>query len=170
MDPLHKIGAALQEVYKRRKYYFFTIFFSLTIFSLNPLSQNYSLLTTNFSLSLAWSLIIASPWTTSLYAFSILILLSLLAGIVLSLSIFLVKKQIKSGIGVGISGIVVGLLAPACPACAFGLLSILGLGSFLALLPFKGAELGIMGIILLVLSIYYSSNKITATVCPIRKK
>lgn len=102
-------------------------------------------------------------------AFSLVVLLciSLLGGIVISLSLFLVRRQIQAGIGWG-SGIAVGVLAPACPSCAIGLASLLGLSGFFAVLPFKGRELGILGIGILLGSLFYLSNKISTKTCDIK--
>jgi plastocyanin len=87
--------------------------------------------------------------------------MSILAGIVVAMTIYLVKRQIKGNLKASSSSILVSLIAPACPSCAIGLLSVLGFGGFLAVLPFKGLELGFIGLGLLGVSTVYLSNKIT---------
>ena len=95
--------------------------------------------------------------------------MSVLAGIVTAMTVFLVKRQVKWNLK-ATSSILVSLIAPACPSCGIGLLSILGFGGFLAMLPFKGLELGFISIGLLGVSIIYLSNKITTKTCSISLK
>jgi len=45
---------------------------------------------------------------------------------------------------------------------------VLGVGSFLAILPFKGLELGVIAVFALFISILYLSKKIAAKVCDVR--
>jgi hypothetical protein len=94
-------------------------------------------------------------------------MVSLLSGIVLSLSLFLLKRQLSYSAGIGLSGIITSILTPACSSCALGLAGILGIGGFLSVLPFKGMELGVVGIVLLLISIVYLSKKITMIICKI---
>ena len=101
------------------------------------------------------------------FSLIMLILLSILSGVVVSMSFFLVRRQIDGSIATSTSGILIGLLAPSCPQCAIGLLSFLGLGGFLTILPFKGLELGVLGIAILVFSMFYLSNKVVTNVCDI---
>jgi len=68
------------------------------------------------------------------------------------------------------ASVLVSIVAPACPSCAIGLLSILGLGGFLAVLPFKGLELGVLGVVVLIFSTVYLSGKIVTNTCTINTK
>ena len=98
----------------------------------------------------------------------LLIAMSVLAGIVVSMSVFLVRRQIKGSAGAGSSSVLISILAPSCPSCAIGLLSVLGLGGFIGALPFKGVELGVVGVIGLLISLVYMSEKIVTKTCDIK--
>ena len=158
---------AFHAVYTEKVYYVSTFLFSFLIFAANPLLRNYRLLLDSPSPKLAWSLLIASPATTSLSSLVVLIIISLLSGIVFTFSLYLVRRQLSAGIGAGVSGALIGLFAPACSACAVGVFGLVGLSGFLAVLPFKGSEIGVVGIILLTGSIVYLSHKVTG-ICKIR--
>ncbi len=167
MKELKNIIKALYEVYSEKKYFLFSALFSFFVFSLNAVIGNYKLLLGEFSVTLFFNLLMSAHSNMSEISFSVLILISLLSGIVFSLSLFLLKRQITYSTGISFSGIIASILTPACSSCALGLAGILGIGGFLSVLPFKGMELGILGIILLVLSIFYQSNKIATKVCAI---
>lgn len=169
MGDLNRIKEALKGVYDRKTYLLLTLTFSFLIFSSNSFFRNYKLLFSEFSFSLFFNLIFTTHQSLPTISFLFLLITSLLAGIVFSFGFFLTKKQIKSGIGMGLSGILVGMLTPACPSCALGLFGILGLGGVLAVLPFKGMELGVLGIVILLFYLVYLSRKITATACNIKK-
>ena len=169
MRHLNNIREALHEVYSERKYFLFSGLFSLSVFSLNALIGNFKLIASQFSLVLMVDLLASTHSTMSTVSFVFLIIISLLSGIVFSLSIFLFKRQISYNAGVGVTGIVSSILAPACSSCALGLAGILGIGGFLSILPFKGLELGVLGIILLGVSLVYLSGKITTKVCDVKK-
>ncbi|MCH7664188.1 MAG: hypothetical protein IH859_10020 [Chloroflexi bacterium] len=49
------------------------------------------------------------------------------------------------------------------------LVGAMAIGGFLAVLPFKGLELGIFGIILLGVSVIYLSNKVVTKTCSIKQ-
>ena len=166
---IKNVKNALFEVYQNRRYLFLTITFSFIIFSFNALINNYKILTTNFSFKLFFSLMAGSIKAMSSTSFTFLILISLLAGIVLSMSTFLLRRQIKGAVASSSSTILVSLIAPACPSCAIGLLSVLGFGSFLGFLPFRGLELGVFAIVLLIISVIYLSGKIVTKTCKIKK-
>ena len=169
MIKLSVIPKVLREVYSERKYFFFSGLFSLLVFSLNALIGNYKLIASQFSLLLFFDLIIGVHSTMSKVSFLFLIIVSILSGIVFSLSIFLFKRQIHYSRGVGLSGLISSILVPACSSCALGLAGILGISGFLSLLPFKGLELGVLGIALLIVSLVYLSNRIVTKVCNMKK-
>ncbi|NQV92015.1 hypothetical protein HQ489_06085 [Candidatus Woesearchaeota archaeon] len=158
---------ALIEVHKNKSYLISSLIFAFLVFAFNVLINNYRILISNFTLKLFFSLLVGTIYVMSITSFILLIVMSLLSGIVFSMSIFLVKRQITSNIGASSSTLLVSLIAPACPSCAIGLLSTLGFGSFLAVLPFKGLELGVFGVILLGISVVYLSNKIVTKTCDI---
>lgn len=156
---------AVKEVYSSRKYILISIATFLIIFSFNAVIDNYKLLLNIFSPLLFLSLIGSTIKNITAASLGILLILSLLAGVVTSMSIFVLQRQLKGSAGIGISSIITSLIAPSCTSCALGLLSILGLSGVIAFLPFQGVELGIGGIIVMVISIVYLSQKITAKTC-----
>jgi len=168
MKHLKNIQAALREVYTSKKYYLISLSIALALFLFNALIINYKILFSDFSFTLFFSLLSGTLSSIATSSLILLTIMSLLAGIVIAMTVFLVHRQVTGGIGASASGIFVSLIAPACPSCAIGLLSVLGLGGFLAFLPFKGLELGVLGVILLMVSIIYLSNKITTKICKVK--
>ncbi len=170
MKYLNTVKEALREVYSSKRYLVLTLLTALILFLFNTLVNNYRILISDFSVSLFFLLLSGTISTMTTSALLILMIMSVLAGVVLAMTIFLVKRQVKGNLGISSSGIIVSLIAPACPSCAIGLLSVLGFGGFLAFLPFKGLELGFIGIGLLGLSVIYLSNKIIKKTCSIALK
>ena len=169
MKHLNNIVQALAEVYVEKKYFFYSGLFSLLVFSLNALIGNFKLVASQLSLLLIFDLIVSTHSTMSTVSFLFLVIISVLSGIIFSLSLFLVKRQISYGAGIGLSGIIASVLTPACSSCALGLAGILGISGFLSVLPFKGMELGVLGIIFLGGSLIFLSRKIVSNVCEIKK-
>lgn len=163
-----EVITASKQVYDLPLYGIITIIAAAILFSLNSLIRNYTLLVHDFSLSLVFSLIRGTLTSLPPYAIITLVLVSVLGGIVVAFSAFTIRRQLALGISTSFTGIIIAVFAPACPACALSLLSIVGLGGFLAVLPFKGIELGILGIVILLSSLIYLSKKINATVCEVK--
>ena len=165
MKHVNNVKGALEELYSSKKYLIITFSAAILLFLFNILINNYQILLSDFSFSL-FSLLIKgtiSMMTTSSLFF--LIITSVFAGVVLAMILFLIKRQIKGSIGASSSGIFVSLIAPACPSCSIGLLSVFGFGGFLAFLPFKGLELRFLSVGLLGVSTVHLSNKITTKTC-----
>ena len=109
-------------------------------------------------------------WTSfSPASFIFLLLLCFLGGILIAFSLFLLRRQVAMSASVGISGIVIAVLAPACSACAFGLVGWLGISSILVFLPLHGMEFSILGVIVVLISLFYLSRKINTLVCEVKK-
>lgn len=159
------VYTALQEVYAKKRYLLFSTITFFFIFSFNVTINNYKLLFAEFSGSLFLSLLLGSFKVLPPLTLIFVIIMSVLAGIVVSLSIYLLGRQLQGRAGAGLLSIIVSVIAPSCSSCALGLLSILGLGGFIAVLPFKGVELGVIAIIILIFSLIYLSQKIVAKTC-----
>ncbi|GEM_PF-628016 len=170
MKYINRVPEAVKEVYTSKKYFLVTFSIALAIFLFNVLVNNYRILFSDFSFSLFFSLFLGTLVSMTTFSIVLLIILSVLAGILMAMTVFLVKRQIKGSLRAGSSGVLVSLITPACPSCAIGLLSVLGFGGFLAVLPFKGLELGFMGIGLLGVSMIYQSNKIATKICNIAEQ
>ena len=99
----------------------------------------------------------------------VVIFLALLSGINISLLIFYLKNKARALKIAGISGLglAIGLLGIGCGACGSLILSsIFGLSfavGFIGLLPLKGLEFGLLGIIILIISIYLITKKISSS-------
>jgi len=110
-------------------------------------------------------------FTVSSLLFSLII--ALLFGFYVSLLIFkrdiakISNKGNKAASGVGAA---TGIIASGCPSCGTPLLGLVGLPLGLSALPFKGLELKILSIGLLILSIYLICNSIKKNLACERQK
>ncbi len=90
-------------------------------------------------------------------SFYTLILISVLTGLLVALLIArtTVRRTPSSSTAGVIStlGMGTGAVLPGCASCGIGLAASLGLGSTLAALPFKGAEISLLAIVLLSIAI-----------------
>ena len=158
---------SLREVYSEKKYYLISIISTLLIYIANAMIHNNSILRTSFSWKLLYSLVVGFHKSVAFVSIGLLIILSVFSGILISMSIFLVKRQVKSGIYASSGGIIMSIIAPACSSCALGVLSMIGLGGFLAVLPFKGLEIGLIGLLFVVFSLFYLGKKIETKICSV---
>jgi hypothetical protein len=104
------------------------------------------------------------------------ILISLLFGINVVMTVYYMKRRVRGvetgGIVAGFFGTMSGIFGLGCAACGSliltSVISLAGASSILALLPLRGGEFGIIGIILLSVSIYIAAKKIqNPAVCKI---
>lgn len=108
-------------------------------------------ITTNFTLLSAWYTI----------------LIALLAGINVSFAVHLTRTRVLTGGSVvaGLSGLFTGALGIGCAACgSLVIASLIGTAtgvSLLAFLPLKGAEFGVLGVVLLSYSTHLLAKQIT---------
>lgn len=89
-------------------------------------------------------------------SFSSLIAISLLTGMLVTLVVYKARSRMKTSSRSGVLsslGVLAGAFVPGCAACGIGLAAALGLGASLATLPFKGAELSVLAIGLLVFAL-----------------
>jgi len=94
--------------------------------------------------------------------FFLLITTSLLSGFNMALvirSLSLLRKSGKVKFAAG-GGTVLSLVSTGCTSCGFSLLSVLGLGSVFAILPFGNYTLYILSIIFLLFSGFYMLKKL----------
>lgn len=96
------------------------------------------------------------------------ILISILFGVYITLLVYFLRNRItlvrESGVATGTLGIVSGLLGVGCAACGSliltSVLSLVGASGVLAFLPLRGAEFGILGVLLLSWSTYVIAKHI----------
>jgi len=101
--------------------------------------------------------LIQGMWTSmTLSGLVILFLIAILTGANLSLlfeKVRILKKFDKLQIVVGGNSLL-GIVGSGCVACGLPILSLLGLGSSLAYLPYRGAELSYLSLVLLSISLF----------------
>ncbi|MCH7568007.1 MAG: hypothetical protein IIA87_01165 [Nanoarchaeota archaeon] len=148
-------------VFSNWRYLILAIIIALLFYNLNVLIANYANLASFYSslgllgtikfffiLSLGFGALIKT------HSFVSLIIVSILFGMLLSLTMYKVKVvkisgTKKTGFFSSI-GVFLAAFAPGCAACGIGLASLLGIGgAFLIYLPFEGLELSILAIAIL---------------------
>ncbi len=178
---------AFKQVFKNRGYLLLSLIVTIAVFLLSTWLVNLKLVATillsssadileklNILINLATSI------GTNFTAFSrtYTITLSILFGINISLVIYYIKRQKtflkESGMVTSAGGLFSGMLGIGCAACgtlALGpLLSIIGAGAILTAMPFGGEEFGVLGVLIISLSIYLTTKKIQAPLsCKIKK-
>lgn len=101
------------------------------------------------------------------------ILLSIAFGVAATLFVVKVREIRLKSAGFGLTGILLGGLAAGCPGCYFGLfpifLSLFGISATLAILPFNGLELQILGTVALGFSILTLAKE-SDVACEVPKK
>lgn len=179
-----KIRKGLWEVFQKPAYLGIALLAAILFFLINILLPNLKALKTVIAEATSGQVItfigaliqggVNSITTTSLY---VLVIISLLIGIVLSLLLYKVKMvkmfSMQDGKATTI-GAILGLAAPGCASCGIGVLSAVGLTSTLAYLPFKGVEIGLVSIALLMTSTGSLASRIadgnTCSLKAIKKK
>ena len=66
------------------------------------------------------------------------------------------RNNLKITLGAGI----ISIAAAGCASCGLSLVSIVGLGGVLAALPFRGFELYLASVAILLLSLYYNLSSL----------
>ena len=161
---------SLHTVYTQKRYFLLTILIAFFTYAGNVLFHNFKLVLGTSSLSLTLALLFAPQAMYTSFSIILLILISVLAGIVFSMSTFLLRRQFKVAVSAGSTSVLMSILAPACPACALGVFGLIGVNGFLAALPFGGIEFGILGLVILIGSTMYLSTKIQTNICELKPK
>ena len=164
MNLVQGIQQGAKNIFSQKVYLFVAVLASIFFFFLSSIVNNYfsfgsvsfTLLFEHISTLLSFLLPFAS---------SIIILNSLLGGLLASASLFLILRQIRAGFVSGTTGILTSLIVPACPSCALGILGLGGIGSVLVYLPFKGAEIGFLSVVILSTLLLYVLAKASKTSC-----
>lgn len=176
---------ALQKVFRKPSYALLALVMGVVVFAFATWLPNIRLIATVISspdvsfsqkLGIPWSLLgsIATNFTllSALYTIAIAILF----GVNLAMTIYFLKRKIsevkQTGITTGFLGIASGVLGIGCAACGSFLLtsglSLVGAYGVLTFLPLAGVEFGIIGVILLSISIYLTAKQIqNPAVCKI---
>jgi hypothetical protein len=101
----------------------------------------------------------------TLYSATVAVVIAVLSGVNVSLLVYYIRRAQKASTGMkrtsvtSLGGLIVGILGVGCAACGSvvvtALLALFGVGGLLFLLPFGGAEFGVLAIILLLTANYY---------------
>ncbi len=112
------------------------------------------------SLAYKWNLLVAllaGMWTAmSRLSLALLVIVALLTGANLTLITKRLSTLRSSGnlrVVVGGSS-VLGIVGSGCASCGLSILAFFGLSGAIAYLPFRGVELSIIAIVLLIISLY----------------
>ena len=168
---------ALQKVFRRPTYVLIALTVSLAVFALAVLLPNARLIGIIVSSSgvplsqkLGIPLSLLGSIITNFTVFSALstIAIATLFGINVAMMLYFLRRKLSEvkqmGITTSFLGITSGIIGIGCAACGSFLLtsalSLFGASSILAFLPLAGAEFGILGVILLVISIHNVAKQI----------
>lgn len=167
--------SALVSVFSNKKYILLAIGIAILFFMVAMLVPGLS------AVKFAWTYSPDSLWAkikalvivwkffeanSTIWSRWLVLIVALLGGINFSLLIFYLRRRIRleKSVGTGLVGMIIGLLGIGCASCGSVILSsIFGFTlatAFLGSLPFRGKEIGIFGILLLLLSIYLIAQKI----------
>lgn len=162
-----------------KKRYFLTksLFFSLSYISLSMVLINYksywSFIISDYDLpgkiKILLLIFLGSFQAVAFKDLALLTLTSLLFG----LNVELVLRKVKFLATIGNLHVTFGtgiltLVATGCASCGLSLASIAGLSAVLAALPFGGAELYVVSILILISSLFYNLHTLVK-VCKIKK-
>ncbi len=176
---------SLQKVFKNPVYILLALTTSAVVFAFAVWLPNISLIVKimghpgiplkqkiDFPISLLGG--IATNFTPLSASYTILI--AILFGINLAMVVYFLKHRIKKarngGTATGLLGTISGVLGIGCAACGTflltSILSMFGVAGILVFLPLNGGEFGIIGVILLLISIYLTAKQIqNPAVCKI---
>ncbi len=171
MSRINQAWNSVRKILSKRKYFLITILVAFIFFSISILSKNFKLMLTLLNktnpskyLSLILGLYQEGVTGNRLHSTIILITISILLGITIAVMAFKIHSngKVKGNLSkTGTFGAVLGVAVPVCVPCGIGVLSLLGLGSVIAFLPYQGTELGILSIVLLIYAIISLGSSIS---------
>lgn len=168
---------ALQKVFRRPQYALLAFVTSVTVFVFAVWFPNLPLIARimghpdilfSQKFDLPISLLGSIVTNFTLLSASYTIAIAILFGINLSMLVYFLRRRVaevkQGGIATGIFGITSGVVGIGCAACGSflltSILSLVGASWILSFLPLRGAEFGILGVILLSTSLYTTAKKI----------
>lgn len=168
---------SLQKVFRKLQYLILTLIISAAVFAFAVWFPNLSLIVrimghSGVSLSqkinLPLSLLGSIATNFTLLSASYTIAIAILFGMNVSMIMYFLQRRVdkvkRAGMATGLFGITSGVIGVGCAACgSFLLTSVLSLAGaswILSFLPLRGAEFGILGVILLFASLYMTAKKI----------
>lgn len=125
-------------------------------------SGEYGLITT-----LLPTLILGYAGTTTALSITLTVMVALLVGVNVALVAFRLTELASLGRqdASSLGGMLVAVAAPACPACATAIFAVAGGTSLFAILPFKGTEIKVLALLLLVGSAVWMTAQLDQDHC-----
>ncbi len=168
---------ALQKVFRRPTYILLALITSATVFAFAVWLPNIPLIVKVMGhpgipltqkLDLPISLLGSIVTNFTLLSASYTIAIAILFGLNLGMIVYFLRRRIndvkQSGIATGFFGITSGVIGMGCAACGsfllMSVLSLFGASWILSFLPLGGGEFGILGVILLTVSLYMTAKQI----------
>ena len=176
---------ALQKVFRKPTYALIAFITSAVMFAFAAWLPNVRLIASvvgssdalfSQKLGIPISLLGSIATNFTLLSASYTIVIAILFGVSFAMMIYFMRRKIsevkQSGIATGFMGAASGVLGMGCAACGSFLLTssltLVGASGILAFLPLAGGEFGILGVILLSVSIYLTAKQIqNPAVCKI---
>ncbi len=170
MVGMNEVVRHWKKVFGNWRYGFLSLVIALGFYLFNVILVNYQTLFSFFPYlsvleftELFFYLSVGLKEVMELSSFISLIVVSILLGVLFSLIFYkakLTRNFDVEGTGfISSLGIFLAAFVPGCATCGLGLASALGLGgAFFTVLPFKGIELSIVSMVLLVIAIFKISN------------
>lgn len=170
------IFSAFKKVFGRKRYLVIAVLVSFVVFTLSTWLPNLGLVwyvitsdTVSFTdkITILAGLLASIQTNFSIFSSGYTIAISLLFGINTAMVAYYIRqrgKLVKEGVTSSAVGFLSGLFGIGCAACSAlvigPLLSLIGAGGLVAILPLAGQEFGILGVGILGLSIFLTSKKI----------
>ena len=168
---------ALQKMFQKPAYAILALVLSAVMFAFTAWLPNIRLIASvagspdaSFSQKLGIPLSLLGSITTNFTLLSAMytIAITVLFGVSMAMMVYFLRRKIskvkQGGIATGFLGVASGVVGVGCAACGSFLLTsgltLVGASSILAYLPLSGGEFGILGVILLSVSIYLTAQKI----------
>ncbi|MCB9809107.1 hypothetical protein H6776_01785 [Candidatus Nomurabacteria bacterium] len=175
----------IKEIFTQKKYVFLfwivaiSLLYLLIWLNSLPVITSFFALVSGFWSKVAFLFSLITTLGTNFTVFSIIT--TLIIVLLFSLNITMMAYYIRYRrthssqiiFGKGFAGFIAGLFGMGCSACGAAvlgpLLAALGVGGLLTILPFHGQEFTLIGIILLVISLWSLNKKMKNTVCEIEE-
>lgn len=166
---MKNLVSAIKEVYKRPKYIAITTLVALAFIAFNIGIVNYRLFLGFPSFAVAKAVFLGTFSALPVRSVFFIILSAILTGVMVSMLFFHLNVLKGSGSSAAGGGMVLAVLAPACPSCGVGLIAALGGAGIVGSLPYAGLEITILAVILLAVVINSLANKIVKKTCDIKQ-
>ncbi len=154
-----KIGEGLgilKQIYKSKKYFYITFISAIVLFIVF-----YKLMLAKIANHSLKIFIMMSGYNYTYFTLLSFVVISVLFGIYLSVFIYRFKliKLMREKKGTSISfigylGLIAGVFGAGCPTCGSVIFALVGAPLALMYLPFRGLELRLLSIVILLISIY----------------